>query len=46
MEKEKDMILEQDMVEAMPAEEAVAEPEVSVTETTVSGQMMMPTRKN
>lgn len=36
MEKEKDMILEQDMVEAMPADEAVAEPEVSVTETTVS----------
>ena len=36
MEKEKDMILEQDMVETMPADEAVVEPEVSVTETTVS----------
>ena len=36
MEKEKDMILEQEMVETMPAEEATTEPEVSVTETTVS----------
>jgi hypothetical protein len=36
MEKEKDMILEQEMAETMPAEEATAEPEVSVTETTVS----------
>mgnify|MGYP007112519169 FL=1 len=36
MEKEKDMILEQDMAETMPAEEATAEPAVSVTETTVS----------
>lgn len=36
MEKEKDMILKQDMAETMPAEEAAAEPAVSVTETTVS----------
>ena len=36
MEKEKDMILEQDVVETTPVEEAAMEPEVSVTETTVS----------
>ena len=36
MEKEKDMILEQDVVETTPVEGAAMEPEVSVTETTVS----------